>query len=922
MRKKRWPAIAALSLACLIAALIGASLLAAPKTPDLGLGSPSSPNAGSSTSPNPSADPASLNPSNPLDPAAPANLSAEADSPPLPALNSNDLTSEINPAKAVVEPEYYKILQSRTTYLLNSITDDDRLVREIVGRDALRNSFERFQRRFNRQRQRFLSLRAQPSRQEDILAQMLESRNQLTQTLGPLVGINESLDQKQEDLEAIKKELDISIIPADFPEPDPRRTYEKAQKQLDLLNVKLDSFIAQGEAISTRFDSTVTEIKASVPGAWRAYYLESLGRAGVRFGFNRAFFRAIEKWWQNFADDSPMASFILPRTAPRIKDCLFRFFVTMALTFALGIAITKSIEKTKLSLKESLSKLLKSHWLWMILGFSLFVASRRVTGGYFLFLKLPSVLMIVWGLASFSWRLRHYTIHKKVMADRQANGQIPVDRRVTARGSADHNREREKARRSPLARIYPPAAFGVTLLFVDFPAAATTIVWALTLAFYLIWLFKIEKYEFRASNNDGQSDQKQSDKPKKSSAFIERISYSSSIYFAIISLFITIIGYPRLAILVFMLLFILINVLILSRAFIDLIKVFGATLFKSAPNASPVPKPQDGQAPPRPKSNVGVLKRGVFESMAIPLACLLSFGCALPWVLSAPGLNFFLNDFLQLHLTIGSATFELSRVVLISFLFLLFRSLKNVSQAFLDHLPDSEYNPGLTKEFVSPIKTLTVYLIWLVYGIIALALIGFNFMSLAVVAGGLSVGLGFAFQALLGNLISGLTLMFSRQIKEEDMIEVEGVYGRVKKIFVNSTEIQTLENATILVPNSKITSDKIINWTYGDQRVVLRKLLIPIFFDVKIDFVTGLLEEVFKEAVANNNVILKPVSYKSAITIDQFKGQEIVFALYVSVDNIDKEINALSYLRTLIIKCFKDNDIQISKSILTITLKR
>ncbi|HBE19454.1 MAG TPA: mechanosensitive ion channel protein MscS [Cyanobacteria bacterium UBA11149] len=106
--------------------------------------------------------------------------------------------------------------------------------------------------------------------------------------------------------------------------------------------------------------------------------------------------------------------------------------------------------------------------------------------------------------------------------------------------------------------------------------------------------------------------------------------------------------------------------------------------------------------------------------------------------------------------------------------------------------------------------------------IIVLQGIGFNLTSLAVVAGGLGVGIGFGIQDLTTNFVSGLTLLLDRPVKVGDYVELEGLSGTVKEVSIRSTIIKTNDDSSVIVPNSNMISSKIVNWSYDNSILCLR----------------------------------------------------------------------------------------------------
>ena len=123
-------------------------------------------------------------------------------------------------------------------------------------------------------------------------------------------------------------------------------------------------------------------------------------------------------------------------------------------------------------------------------------------------------------------------------------------------------------------------------------------------------------------------------------------------------------------------------------------------------------------------------------------------------------------------------------------------------------------SPAVADNAVYTVGRLSHYLIIFVGLMIGLSSVGVDFTNFALVAGALSIGIGFGLQSIVNNFVSGIIILFERSLKVGDYVELgTGVSGVVREINVRSTRINTNENVDVIVPNSNFITSDVINWT-------------------------------------------------------------------------------------------------------------
>ena len=147
---------------------------------------------------------------------------------------------------------------------------------------------------------------------------------------------------------------------------------------------------------------------------------------------------------------------------------------------------------------------------------------------------------------------------------------------------------------------------------------------------------------------------------------------------------------------------------------------------------------------------------------------------------------------------------------------------------------------------------------------VSLSTIGVSFTSLAIIFGGLSIGIGFGLQNIASNIISGFILIFERPIKIGDLVEIMdiNIFGRVSSINLRSTVIVALDEKEIIVPNSQLITEPVHNLTHANNIFRLR-VQVGVSYGSDVDLVKQVLLEAAHE---HPQVIPEPNSRLQSVT--------------------------------------------------------
>ncbi|HCU59054.1 MAG TPA: hypothetical protein DIC64_03640 [Alphaproteobacteria bacterium] len=188
--------------------------------------------------------------------------------------------------------------------------------------------------------------------------------------------------------------------------------------------------------------------------------------------------------------------------------------------------------------------------------------------------------------------------------------------------------------------------------------------------------------------------------------------------------------------------------------------------------------------------------------------------------------------------------------------------------------------------------------------ILAIIAMGGNMTNLTVIAGALSVGIGFGLQNVINNFVSGIIILFERPFKVGDWVDIGGEEGKIKQINIRSTELETFKKTSVIVPNATLLSSSVINMTHGNNWTRLN-VSVGVAYGTDVEKVRDILLEC---ANANPKVLRSPAPY---VIFKDFGASSLDFDLRCYSNNIWEGWIIPSELRFAINKRFNEEGIEI-----------
>lgn len=252
---------------------------------------------------------------------------------------------------------------------------------------------------------------------------------------------------------------------------------------------------------------------------------------------------------------------------------------------------------------------------------------------------------------------------------------------------------------------------------------------------------------------------------------------------------------------------------------------------------------------------------------------------------------------------IGKTTITLwSGVSLILLLIFLFYGARFLRTRVVEKLLEKS---GVERSSRQAAGVIVQYIIIIIGFLIIIQTVGIDITTLNVLAGAIGIGVGFGLQNIANNLISGLIILFERPVKVGDRIEVGDVEGAITKIGTRSTTVLTNDNIAIIIPNSRLISENVVNWSYNDENVRF-KIPVSVSYGSDVRKVEQLLLKVASE---NPDVLENPTP---RVRFVQFGDSGLTFTLLAWTRTLThRKGQLISDLNFSIFDIFKKNGIEI-----------
>ncbi|MGB7974810.1 MAG: DUF3772 domain-containing protein [Roseiarcus sp.] len=293
----------------------------------------------------------------------------------------------------------------------------------------------------------------------------------------------------------------------------------------------------------------------------------------------------------------------------------------------------------------------------------------------------------------------------------------------------------------------------------------------------------------------------------------------------------------------------------------------------------------------------------ILQGVARVAAVMLAFGAVLkPWGVQSQDMFGALRS-AYFGFSFGGVTLSLSSLIGAAIVFAIVLFFTRLVQNWLGSrlLPRTRLDSGVRNS----VLTICGYVGVIVAAMLAGAQIGLDVQKLALIAGGLSVGIGFGLQTIANNFVSGLILLWERTIRVGDLVVVGSDQGFVRAIKARATEIETFDRGSLIVPNSNFVSGVVKNWVHNDRvgRIIVS---VNVTYESDVDHVRDLM---ISAAKAQEQVLAIP---GPSVLFAEFGDWAMKFNLICFVEDIEQAERTRSEINFEVLRRMREAGLRIA----------